>query len=237
MKKLLLIIGIFLPIVANAQWVGIDKKTIEQVSKNTASALAKEEIINNNIKKQEEHEKRSKDLIGVVNLSKNLYLMSMKNVDKFDKDNENIVEIARLAKMIAFELVATSKELMKNPKTTISSWSRIQSLTSETVGSLQYIYSLVSNGKVTLRIPGLPTISKYKDGENLLDPLTRLDICDRTIVNLRRIYNILVQIKYQAMYTTTWAQIFNENLPLESFFIIDSKDIVNGIIKDFKKIR
>ena len=91
--------------------------------------------------------------------------------------------------------------------------------------------------KIVLNIPGLPAISKDKDGENLLDPLTRLKVCDDAIVNLRRIYNILVQMKYQCMYTTTWAQVLNEKLPLETFFVIDSKNIVDGIINDFNKLK
>ena len=237
MKRILFAVGFLFPCVSYAQWVGIDRKTIQQVTTSTASAVAKEEIINSNMAKHEEYQKKASASMAAITFSKEMYRFTLKNVDAFGKDNDNIVEIVRLAKMISIELVETTKELMKNPKSSISSWNRIQGLTSEAVGSLQYIYSLVSDGKVALNIPGLPAISKDKDGENLLDPLTRLKVCDDAIVNLRRIYNILVQMKYQCMYTTTWAQVLNEKLPLETFFVIDSKNIVDGIINDFNKLK
>lgn len=128
-----------------------------------------------------------------------------------------------------------TKEVAKNPKATIASYNTLQSLTMETVQSLQYIYSLVSGSTLRISIPGLPAIStSNNDGLNLLDPATRIDVMNRSIVNLRRIYNTLMQIKVQLQYSTNWARIMQEALPFETFYVSAGADIVKDIVGQFK---
>ena len=110
MKRTLLAMGLLLPCVSYAQWVGIDPKTIQQVTTSTASALAKEEIINSNMAKHEEYQKKASASMAAITLSKEMYRMTLKNVDAFGKDNDNIVEIVRLAKMTRRMLIKKTIE-------------------------------------------------------------------------------------------------------------------------------
>ena len=162
-------------------------------------------------------------------------MLSLQNKDMFKMDSKNVTEIIRLCKGISVELVEVTKEVAKNPKSTIVSYNTIESLTMQTVQSLQYIYSLVSGGNLKISIPGLPAFStSNNDGMNLLDAASRIEIMNRSIVNLRRIYNILMQIKVQLQYSTNWSDVFQKALPFDTYYVSASKDIANDIINQFR---
>lgn len=234
MRKILFALVIF-PVVGWGQISKVDMTTVRQVLKNTGSAVGKEEalsgIINNHVDSQE----KASVAMTAIMTSKTLYMLSLQNKDMFKMDSKNVTEIIRLCKGISVELVEVTKEVAKNPKSTIVSYNTIESLTMQTVQSLQYIYSLVSGGNLKISIPGLPAFStSNNDGMNLLDAASRIEIMNRSIVNLRRIYNILMQIKVQLQYSTNWSDVFQKALPFDTYYVSASKDIANDIINQFR---
>lgn len=234
MKNVLFVLALF-PVVGWGQISKVDMTTVRQVLQNTASAVAKEKTLSGIISDHVDSQEKASIAMTAIMTSKSLYMLSLQNKDMFKMDSRNVAEIIRLCKGISVELVEVTKEVAKNPRTTIISYNTIESLTMQTVQSLQYIYSLVSGGNLKISIPGLPSFSTSdKDGMNLLDAASRIEVMNRSIINLRRIYNILMQIKVQLQYSTNWSDIFQKALPFDAYYVSASKDIATDIINQFR---
>lgn len=234
MKNVLFVLALF-PVVGWGQISKVDMTTVRQVLQNTASAVAKEKTLSGIISDHVDSQEKASIAMTAIMTSKSLYMLSLQNKDMFKMDSRNVAEIIRLCKGISVELVEVTKEVAKNPRTTIISYNTIERLTMQTVQSLQYIYSLVSGGNLKISIPGLPSFSTSdKDGMNLLDAASRIEVMNRSIINLRRIYNILMQIKVQLQYSTNWSDIFQKALPFDAYYVSASKDIATDIINQFR---
>lgn len=59
--------------------------------------------------------------------------------------------------------------------------------------------------------------SSDSDEQNLIDPKARLDMTNRIILNLRRSYNILLQIRSMIYYNAAWGAIINDVLPWQKY--------------------
>lgn len=217
-----------------AQRVVIDAKSIEQATINGVAAAGQEKIIESNFEKGKKAHDRAIVAVTSVQTALSLYQMSLNNVKGFESDSKNMQEIARLATKITKELPLVAKEVKNNPKATLTSTKMITDLSSELIQAGSYIYSIVTNG--TVKLPGFPAITTYKDGYNLIDAKDRLDMTTQIIVNLRRIYNTLLQIKYQLMYAATWGRVFQQALPFHHYFLFDSKNLVDEIVGDFGQL-
>lgn len=161
MRKFFLLV-FFVPVVAVGQVAKVDMTTVKQVLTNTGSAVGNEELLSGVISKHVDSQEKASIAMTAIMTSKSLYMLSLKNKDMFKMDSKNVTEVIRLCKGIAVELTNVTKEVAKNPKATIASYNTLQSLTMETVQSLQYIYSLVSGSTLRISIPGLPAISTSK---------------------------------------------------------------------------
>lgn len=233
MRKICFALVLF-PIVGWGQISKVDMTTVKQVMKNTASATAKEKILSDIINNHVDSEKKSSLAMTAILTSKSLYMMSLQNKNLFKMDSRNVAEIIRLCKCISVELIEVTKVMAKNPRTTIASYNTVQDLTMQAVQSLQYIYSLVSGGNLKITVPGLPSFSTDKDGLNLLDVASRIEIMNKSIINLRRIYNILMQIKVQLQYSLEWSDVLKKSLPFDTYYVSASKDIAIDIVNQFR---
>lgn len=232
MKKVIICTALILSIISDvyAQSVQFDGKTTGQVIKNTASIVSKESITENYVSDSEKSQRETSMAMTSIQGSLTLLNTALKNAKAFRRDSKNLIEIGNLSKEITKELVNVAVEIRKNPKTTIASTKTLQNLSLEMYGNLQYCYSIVTNGEVALT--GVK--KNQNDGHNLLDAKDRLDMTNRIIINLRRIHNILIQIKYQQMYITKWSNILHEAAPFDFAKYSVGKDIATDIIKKFK---
>lgn len=207
-----------------------DAKTTEQVGLNEASIMLKEEATYESVKESQKLQEKTSVAMVAIRLSLGFLNGALKNAKAFQRDSKNMVEIGELVKKITEELKNVAVEFGKNPKAAAGSARTLQNLALEMYSNLQYCCTIVTNGGVSFN-----GVKKgQKDGENLLDAKTRLDMANRIIVNLRRIHNILIQAKYQLMYVTTWGDAIREAFPLESGTFSAGKGIAEDIIKKFK---
>lgn len=232
MRKTIICTVLLMSIISDiySQSVQFDGKTTGQVMKNTASIVSKESITHNYVSDSEKSQRESSMAMTSIQGSLTILNTALKNAKAFRQNSRNMIEIGNLSKEISKELINVAIEIRKNPKTTIASTKTLQNLSLEMYSNLQYCYSIVTNGGVTL--PGI--IKNRKDGHNLLDAKERLDMTNRIIINLRRIHNICIQIKYQQMYITTWSSILQEAAPFDFAKATVGKDIATDIIKKFK---
>lgn len=215
-----------------AQRVVIDAKCIEQVMTNGGAAAAQERIIQMNYNNGKASQRMASLALTSVQSTLFLYNKSLQNVQAFGEDSRNVKEIAVLATRIIKLIPEVLAEVNKNPKATITSRKMLASLMFEAVQCCDYMKGIVANGEID--IPGVyMTVGNVDDGANLLDPKQRLDLANHLIVNLRRMYNILLQIKYQLMYSSNWGQVFQQAMPFHHYIIFDSKELVDDIIGSF----
>ncbi|GHT53618.1 hypothetical protein FACS189451_03730 [Bacteroidia bacterium] len=232
MKRLILfLLSVFLIINGNAQRIVFDAKTTSQVSANGATVAAEEGTIGNVTEQSKKSQEKAALAMGVIQGSVTLYQLSLENTKGFEADSKNLIEIARLAKLVGEELINVTKEIEKSPQGTISSYKFIQSISEESMQCIQYCYSLVTNAKI--KIPGF-SIGSSTDGANLIDPKDRLDICNRLIVSLKRLYNICIQIKWHIGYSNSWGRILQQTFPYDYFLVAHSHDMAVDIINSFK---
>ncbi len=208
----ILLIGLSVGRVAGQVTV-IDYTCCAQVATNMATILAQEGTQKAKAEDGEEEQKKALAYVTVIQTSVSLYKLSLSNVEFFDAESKNITEIIRLSKLIAEEIPVVLQAIQNNPKATFISYNVIADLTSELQQSANYIYSIVSNGTVRLSNQS----STDSDDLNLIDPKVRLDMANRIIVNLRRSYNILLQIRSIMYYNTTWGTIINEVFPWQKY--------------------
>lgn len=235
MKKLLLIIiAISMACDSYSQNIVIDYECIKQVVANGTSATGQEALISHQTNESEKSQKKAAVAMTAIQTSVSLYRMALENVKAFGLDSRNVAEIARLAKLLASEIQLTTAEIAKNPKATIASYQSLAGVSEQALQSVQYCYSMVSNG--TVKIPGFTIKAADNDGRNLLSAKERLEMCEHLIVNLKRLYFLCMQVRVNLNYTTTWGSVFRQALPFESYIIFSSQDIVDGIVKDFNSL-
>lgn len=196
-----------------AQRYVIDAKCIAAVFKNMTTISAQEGTQLNAANNGRDEQKKALEYSTIVTTSVSLYKLSLENYKHFDTDSRNIKEIVRLGKVIGEEIPVVLEAIRSNPKATIASYTALTNLSLELKKSADYVYSLISNGKV--RINGQP--STNKDGHNFLDAKDRMDLTSQVIVNLRRCYNILQQIRLQYYYHQTWGSVINKAIPWQKY--------------------
>ncbi len=226
----ILLIGLSMSRVA-AQVTVIDYRCCAQVTTNMFSILAQEGTQKAKAEDGEDEQKKALTYATVIQTSVSLYKLSLSNVQYFDAESRNIMEIIRLSKLIAEEIPIVLQAVRNNPKATFVSYNVIADLTSELQQSANYVYSIVTNGKVRL----VNQTSTSRDDVNLIDPKARLDMANRVIANLRRSYNILLQIRSMMYYHATWGTIINEVFPWQKYVnLYDvSKRYADQLISDF----
>lgn len=216
-----------------AQRVVYDHKTTTQVATNSTTAIAKESVIKDQNEKSKKLQEKAQKAMAVVNLSKELYKLSMQNVKSFGKESASMVKIADLGQKIGIEAAAVLVEIRNNPKSTFTSYNAVQSLIGETSQSIVNCYNLIANGKFKLEIPGLIKINPEKDAANLIDPAERHKLLNEIITTLTRIYYTFVQIKVQLQYSSTWARVLQQTFPHDYFLVTDSYNMAQDIINTF----
>ncbi len=196
-----------------AQKYVIDAKCISAVFKNMATISAQEGAQRSAAQTGRDEQKKALEYSTIVTTSVSLYKLSLENYKYFGTDSRNIKEIVRLGKVIGEEIPVVLEAVRNNPKATIASYTAITNLSLELKKSADYVYSLISNG--TVRINGQSTANK--DGHNFLDAKDRMDLTNQVIMNLRRCYNILQQIRLQYYYHQTWGSVINKAVPWQKY--------------------
>ena len=219
---------------ASAGWrVVIDPGCIAAVSSNMASQKLIEDQHNERLDSIASKKKKLELYTVSMATIKEMYKLTMENVNGFGTESRYYKEIGSCAADILLsvpELVSTvSKAKFSNKLLCLT---ELGSLVTETQQLVADFVNIVNNAKVQNPLKGQATAEKKDDGYNLLDRYERLTLANR-------IYTDLTKIRYKVEGMTLMAQFATAN---DLFFAIDPegwadvvtmRNQVDGLINDW----
>ena len=234
MKIYIIVLLGLISINGDAQKVVIDATSIQQVLKNSATMMVPESTTKVLFQDSEEEQEVTKKKMLAIQTALTVYQRSLENVEAFGTDSRNVKVITRLLVQDLKQFYIVMQEVIDNPESTVASTNMMGYLLLELSQCADYCIGIVAGNSIS--IPEFNfTVGNRHDGHNLLDAKDRIDMANHLIISLRRMYNILTQIRIQLAYSKNWGQIFQEVLPFQHYMITDSKYIIDDIITSFDK--
>lgn len=218
----------------NAAWrIVIDRRSLAAVSANMASQKLIED--QHNIRLDSIAEKQRKVELYTISMAtiKELYKMSMENINGFGTESLYYKEIGTCA----FDILQSVPELVKTVNKAkftnkLYCLTELSGLVMETQQLVGNFVNIVNNAKVRNPLKGQGTAEQKDDGHNLLDRYERLSLANR-------IYTDLMEIRYKVEGMMMMAQYATLN---DLFFAIDPegwanimtlRNGVSGLIQDW----
>lgn len=226
-KFYLTILSVFIAIPIYAQRIVIDRRAIQQVSQNATAAIAQEALV----KKQYEAARKAQESINkyasIVQVNLERIENAKRDISAFQQGTYNIKILNRYLIACLKEVKGLASDIPKYPFGTLAQSKRIGSATEHIIGIGAKISLAVTDGKVTLE--GISYPSKT---ENLINPVKRLELINKCIYDLQRIFSILRNIRIELSIRNT---MYNAALNIAPTAAL-TKDQLDIIAKDVKRL-
>ena len=222
--------------------VVIDPWTTEAVTQNTASQGLIEDQHNTRVDSVNAKQQKIMQYTTAMQTIKELYVMSMQNVNGFGEETKYYSEIFSATVDIFRNVPVVLGYINSSPvKNYILCVNEMADVVAETQGLVADFINIVNNAKIS--VPGdssitknIPLQSKKSDGYNFLDRYERLTLANN-------IYSRLLQIKYKMEVMAMTCQFCNGISDV--LFAIDpeswaayftGKNIAEGLVNDWNNL-
>ena len=222
--------------------VVIDPWTTEAVTQNTASQGLIEDQHNTRVDSINDKQQKIMQYTTAMQTIKELYVMSMQNVNGFGEETKYYSEIFSATVDIFRNVPVVLGYINSSPvKNYILCVNEMADVVAETQGLVADFINIVNNAKIS--VPGdssitknIPLQSKKSDGYNFLDRYERLTLANN-------IYSRLLQIKYKMEVMAMTCQFCNGISDV--LFAIDpeswaayftGKNIAEGLVNDWNNL-
>ena len=223
-----------------------DPWTTKQVAANAGAQKVIEDKHNARLDSISAKQKKIAEYTAAMATIKELYQMTMQNVNGFGPESAYYKEIFSCAADILTDVPVVLKAISKSPvKNYLLCLNELADVTIETEGLIHDFKDIVNNGKI--KLPDLPIIKKNipeaggrfnmekNDGYNLLDRYERLTLANN-------IYSRLLEMKYKmdAMVMMCqycgWSQAFFALDPESWAAYFTATNAVTGLINDWNNL-
>lgn len=168
----------------------IDKRAIEQVAKNGAAAFAQETLIKNSFEKSKKAQEAISKYTAIVHGNLQMIEKAKQDISAFKEGTANIKVLTRWLEACFIELKDLATDIPKFPFGTAAYSKQIKGATEHIIEIGIKISMTVTDGKV-----GIKGINHKKAVLNLIDPTKRLEIINKCIYELQRVFSILRDIR------------------------------------------
>ncbi len=222
--------------------VVIDPWTLGQVTENTTSQTLIENQHNERVDSVNAKQQKIMQYTAAMQTMKELYVMSMQNVNGFGEETKYYAEIFSATVDIFQNIPVVLEYINSSPvKNYILCVKEMTDIAAETQGLVADFINIVNNAKIS--VPGdssitkhIPLQSKKSDGYNFLDRYERLTLANN-------IYSRLLQIKYKMEVMAMTCQFCNGisdvllAIDPESWAAyFTGKNIVEGLVNDWNTL-
>lgn len=252
MKKILsflfllaLLAAVPLPSDAAVYRVVMDPYALAAVTANTAAVKAVEDAHNKELDTIKTKQQKIMKYTATMESIKELYKMTMQNVNGFGEESRYYQVLARELAQIPYNVGRATSAIAKCPYINyINCLDEIVNIQMETVEVVKMFVDVVNNGKVSLQNSYTNGTSQFSelmkkaqigkgDGYNFLDRYRRLDLCNKLISTANDINVRLQNIVYVCEYCRSLSNVLYNLDPDTWINIMTGKYIVDGIISDW----
>ena len=135
----------------------LDPKNVAAITENTSLVVGLEELHNTEIKGIAKAKKLIEKYASGMAAIKTLYAQSLQNIDGFDQETQIYKDIVFTATDILKNIPIAMTELAHRPYGALSCQNDILNLGLEASSAVKVFANIVTNGKVTKKIPNLDT--------------------------------------------------------------------------------
>ena len=177
-----------------------DRRTTDQVGKNTAAASAVEETHNATLKEQKKTQERIAEFTTAIHVIRELYKQSMQNTGGFGQESMYYRLIGENALYIVTNIPVAVSWLTKKPQINLPlCFNEISNLTLKTEQCIAGFVNIVNNGHVTSPLKANPYIPQQggaanigkNDGYNFMSRADRMGMANDILEDLVIVRNNL----------------------------------------------
>ena len=213
--------------------VNLDPKNVAAITENTSLVVGLEEFHNTEIKGIAKAKKLIAKYASGMAAIKTLYAQSLQNIDGFDQETQIYKDIVFTATDILKNIPIAMTELAHRPYGALSCQNDIVNLGLETSSAVKVFANIVTNGKVSIKIPNLDT-SGSNDGNNYLNRNDRYVMANQVLTTLTDIKYRLEAIIYITQFCNGISDILT-SLDVDTWYnLVEGEAIANLIIEDYK---
>lgn len=199
MKYIYIVItSLFFPAVLSAQGVQFDKRAIEQVGRNSAAALSAESLIQKSMEKAKKAQEIINKYTTIVEANVEAIHRTQQDVSDFRSGTKAMKELSSLLAQTLYEIKLLGQDMVRYPKGSLVYHSSFNVLYKETIGIGTKVLTLVTDGKGKLN-----SVPSAQVASNLLSPTKRLEILNRCIYELERVWTLARHIRIGIQHRNT----------------------------------
>ena len=199
MKQIYLTSFLFLfPTVLLAQNVQFDRRAIEQVGRNSAAALSAESLIQKSMEKAKKAQEVINKYTTIVQANLEEIHRMQQDVSDFRSGTKAMKELSSLLGKTLYEIKLLGQDIVRYPKGSLVYHSSFNTLYKETIGIGTKVLTLVTDGK-----GNLSSVPSAQVASNLLSPTKRLEILNRCIYELERVWTMARHIRIGIQHRNT----------------------------------
>lgn len=166
-----------------SQKIENDVKTTQAVIANTAAQTAIEKIHNIELDSVLSKKKKIAEYTAKMKIIKDLYRMSMQNIDGFGQESQVYKSIASTTAQILTNAPIAIKELLKRPYSSVVCIKEISELSLEAKSLVNTFVNVVNNGKISFKVKDLQ-IQGADDGYNYINRTDRMIMANDILTRL-----------------------------------------------------
>ena len=213
--------------------VNLDPKNVAAIAENTGIVFGLEEQHNTDIKGIAKAKKLIEKYASGMAAIKTLYAQSLQNIDGFDQETQIYKDIVFTATDVFKDIPVALVELKKRPYSAFACTNDMKNLFLEATSAVSVFAKIVTNGKVSIKIPNLDT-SGSNDGNNYLNRNDRYVMANQVLTTLTDIKYRLEAIIYITQFCNGISDILI-SLDVDTWYnLAEGEAIANLIIEDYK---
>mgnify|MGYP000872684325 FL=1 len=182
--------SLFFPAVLSAQGIQFDKRAIDQVEKNSAAALSSESLIQKSMEKAKKAQEVINKYTTIVQANLDEIHRMQQDVSDFRSGTKAMKELSSLLGKTLYEIKLLGQDIVHYPKGALVYHSSFNVLYKETIGIGSKVLTIVSDGK-----GNLSSVPSAQVARNLLSPTKRLEVFNRCIYELERVWTMARHIR------------------------------------------
>ena len=246
-RIMILAVALTLSLSSHAYYkIVFDPWTTGQVTANTGAQKLIENKHNTRLDSISAKQKKIMEYTAAMATIKEVYQMTLQNVEGFGPETAYYREIFSCAADILTDVPVVLKAIAKSPvKNYVLCLNELADIVIETEGLIHDFIDVVNNGKI--KLPDNPIIrqkipnggGRYNmgqgDGYNFMDRYTRLTLANK-------IYSRLLEMKYKMDVMVmmcqfgTWGEVFFAIDPESWASVYQASNMVDGIINDWNNL-
>lgn len=181
-----------------------DTKTIGAVTEMTAAQMGVETIHNTAVDSVNRKTKAIAKYTATIASIKELYRISMQNIDGFGQETAIYQEIAMHTIDIMRKLPIALNELRKRPTSTIMTYNKLADISLHATSAVNTFIKVVNNGRVSIKAKDLKEWGS-NDGLNLLNRSDRYILANNVLTDLQEINWKIDAIIYVARFCNSFS--------------------------------